>query len=416
MGGIIVSMISYEDAKKIVIEAGQARGCEVETVQTQKAVGRVCAKDVTAPIDIQPFDNSAMDGFAMRLDDLDVDGGTLKKAGMIAAGDAVPNAEIEAGTCVEIMTGAPTPPGVESVVPVELVEVDGDDVRFKAKPNMGANIRRAGEDFQKGMGVLKAGETIYPQHIMPLAALGIDKVEVYQKPRGVFLATGNELVEELSQDLKSGQIYNSNRPYGLAALDAMGIECVEGPSLPDDLVQFEMLLNDLMQQDIDFIISSGAVSAGKFDFVRDGLEKIGAEILFHKVKIKPGKPNLFARLPNGTLYFGLPGNPVATTAGLRFFVQPCLRAMMGMSEEKPVQAKVMTPFKKREGLRMFLKARAESWEDGLLTVDLLDGQASFMVSPFLSMNCWAVAPEAAEEIKAGDIVDLYPLYPHAEFL
>lgn len=409
-------MISYEDAKNIVIEAGKVRGCKAEMLLTQKTVGRIAAQDIQAPIDIQPFDNSAMDGFAVRLDNFCAEGCTLKKAGMIAASDAVPKETIQVGTCIEIMTGAPTPPGAEAVIPVELVEIDGDQVYFKGRSNIGANIRRAGEDFQKGMGVLKEGQVIHPQHIMPLAALGIDKVEVYKKPRAVFLATGNELVEDLSQDLKSGQIYNSNRPYGLAALEAMGVECIEVPSIPDDPARFEMLLNSLIQQDVDFIISSGAVSAGKFDFVREGLEKAGAEILFHKVKIKPGKPNLFARLPNGTLYFGLPGNPVATTAGLRFFVQPCLRAMMGMGEEKPVQAKVMTPFKKREGLRMFLKARAESWEDGLLTVDLLEGQASFMVSPFLTMNCWAVAAEDVEEIKAGDIVDLYPLYPHAGLL
>lgn len=409
-------MISYEDAKNIVIKAGQARGCKTETLAVQELVGRVCAKDIKAPINIQPFDNSAMDGFAVRLGDLEENGGALKKAGLIAAGDGVLEEAVEAGTCVEIMTGAPTPPGAEAVVPVELVEIDGDDVRFQARPKMGANIRRAGEDFQKGMEVLSAGQSIHPQHIMPLAALGIDKVEVFKKPRAVFLATGDELVDDLSQDLKPGQIYNSNRPYGVAALEVMGIECLIAPSVPDDPDQFETLLNDLVLQDIDFIISSGAVSAGKFDFVRQGLEQAGADILFHKVKIKPGKPNLFARLPNGTLYFGLPGNPVATTAGLRFFVQPCMRAMMGMTEEKPISAKAMTPFKKREGLRMFLKARAESWEDGLLTVDLLDGQESFRVSPFLNMNCWAVAKDEVREIKAGDLIDLYPLYPHAGFL
>ncbi len=399
-----------------MIEAGLARRSKTEILAVQEVVGRVAAEDIQAPIDIQPFDNSAMDGFALRLDDLGEDGGVLKNVMLIAAGDGVPEDVLQAGACVEIMTGAPTPPGAGAVVPVELVEVDGDEVRFKAQPEMGANIRRSGEDFQKGMEVLRAGQIIHPQHIMPLASLGIDKVEVFKKPRAVFLATGDELVEDLSQDLKPGQIYNSNRPYSMAALEAMGVECLIAPSMPDDPSQFEALLKDLALQDIDFIISSGAVSAGKFDFVRKGLEQAGADILFHKVKIKPGKPNLFARLPNGTLYFGLPGNPVATTAGLRFFVQPCMRVMMGMGEEKPISAKAMTPFKKREGLRMFLKARAESWEDGLLTVDLLDGQESFKVSPFLSMNCWAVAPENVEEIKAGDIVDVYPLYPHSGFL
>lgn len=409
-------MISYIDAINIVVKAGRARSCGIETLALQNCVGRVCAGDVKAPIDVQPFDNSAMDGFALRLDDLAEDGGILKRSGMITAGDAVPEAGIEAGTCVEIMTGAPVSPGAEAVVPVELVDVQGEEVNFKARPEVGANIRRAGEDFKKGMDVLKAGQIIYPQHIMPLATLGIDKIEVYKKPRAIFLATGNELVEDLSQDLKPGQIYNSNRPYGLAALGSMGVECVDAPSMPDDLDQFQAFLGNIAAQDIDFIISSGAVSAGKFDFVRQGLEQAGAEILFHKVMIKPGKPNLFARLPNGALYFGLPGNPVATAAGLRFFVQPCLRAMMGMKNEIPVQAKAMGSFKKRAGLRMFLKARAESGEDGLFRVDLLEGQESFKVRPFLNMNCWAVAPEDVEEIKAGDVVEVYPLYSHAGLL
>lgn len=409
-------MISYEEAKTIILQAGQALRPKTETLTMQESVDRVCVVDVDAPIDIQPFDNSAMDGFAVQIGDLAEDGGVLTKFGMIAAGDAVPKERLQSGQCIEIMTGAPIPSGAEAVVPVELVEVNGTQVRFNTPPEIGANIRRTGEDFKKGMEVLKAGQIIHPQHIMPLAALGIDKIEVYKKPRAVFLATGNELVEDLSQELKSGQIYNSNRPYGLAALEAMGVECVKVPSMPDDPEQFEALLKDLAAENIDFIISSGAVSAGKFDFIRTELEKAGAEILFHKVKIKPGKPNLFARLPNGTLYFGLPGNPVATTAGLRFFVQPCLRTMMGMKEETPVQAKAVTAFKKRAGIRMFLKAHAETQADGTLNVDLLDGQASFRVSPFLNMNCWVVAAEKVEEVKVGDVVDLYPLYPHAGFL
>lgn len=409
-------MISYKEAQSILLNIGQKNRLKTEIIPLANCVGRICAKDINAPIDIQPFDNSAMDGFAIRLNDLNKEDHTLIKVNMIAAGDAVPTDLIEKGTCIEIMTGAPTPNNADAVVPIELVHVQGNNITFNSIPQIGSNIRRSGEDFKKGLNVLKSSNPIHAQHIMPLAALGIDKVTVYKQPRAAFLATGNELVDDLSQDLKSGQIYNSNNPYGLAALKEMGVECIESPSVPDDLEAFKTLLTTLMDQKLDFIISSGAVSAGKFDFVKQGLKEIGAEILFHKVKIKPGKPNLLARLPNGTLYFGLPGNPVATTAGLRFFVQPCLRAMCGMKEEIPIPAKVMTPFKKRNGLTMFLKSRAESWDDGLLTVDLLEGQASFMVSPFLEMNCWAIAPEESEHIKAGDIIDLYPLYPHAGFL
>ncbi len=409
-------MISYKDAKLILLEAGQSRKCRVEMVILQDSVGRVCAVDMQAPIDIQPFDNSAMDGFALRLDGLTEDGGALLKAGTISAGDPVPEEKMKAGQCIAIMTGAPVPPETEAVVPIELVKIQGDEVVFSARPEMGANIRRAGEDFKKGMAVLKVGQTIFPQHIMPLAALGISEVKVFKVPKVACLATGLELVDDLSQELASGQIYNSNAPYMKAALSAMGVEVKSCGTVADDPDAFQQKLACIMKNDVDIAISTGAVSAGKFDFVRKGLEEAGAEILFHKVKIKPGKPNLFARLPNGTLYFGLPGNPVATAAGLRFFVQPCLRAMMGMEEERPVQAKVMTSFKKRKGLQMFLKAYAESWEDGILTVDLLDGQASFMVKPFLSMNCWAVAPEDSEEIRAGDILSLHSLSPHGGFL
>ncbi|MDH5722585.1 MAG: molybdopterin molybdotransferase MoeA [Alphaproteobacteria bacterium] len=406
-------MISYDEARAIAKQVGQERGCKTEISALQDVVGRVCAESVKAPLDIQPFDNSAMDGYAVCLRDFKSGGALLAKTGILAAGDPVPEESIPAGGCVEIMTGAPVPLGADAVIPVELAEAQGENVVFKKRPEIGENIRKAGEDFRKGADVLNAGELIGPQHIMPLAALGIDKVKVYKKPRAVFLATGSELVEDLSQDLKSGQIYNSNRPYGLAALEAMGVECVGGATMPDDPDQFAHFLKEIEVQGVDLIISSGAVSAGKYDFVREGLEKAGAEIFFHKVKIKPGKPNLFARLPNGLLYFGLPGNPVATATGLRFFVQPCVRKMLGMEEEKPVYAKSMTPFKKRAGLRIFLKARTESWEDGLLTVDILEGQASFMVSPFLSMNCWATVSEDVEEIKAGDILELYSMYPHS---
>lgn len=409
-------MISYQQAKTIILEAGQARGCKTEMIALQESVKRVCALNVVAPLDIQPFDNSAMDGFALRLENLADDGGVLALSGLIAAGDAVPEIAVQAGTCVEIMTGAPVPPQANAVVPVELVERHGDKVHFKSQPEVGANIRRAGEDFKKGTVILKAGQIIHPQHIMPLATLGIDKITVYKKPRAVLLTTGSELVEDLSQDLQSGQIYNSNSPYCVTALKEMNVDIVSVMTVPDEPEKFAALLKKIEVMKVDFLISSGAVSAGKFDFVRQGLEQADAEILFHKVAIKPGKPNLFARLSNGTLYFGLPGNPVSTAAGLQFFVQPCMRAMVNMDEEIPIRVQAVTKFKKRTGLRMFLKTRAIVQEGGMLGAEILEGQDSFKVHPFLEMNCWAVALENVEEVEVGDLMDLYPLYPHAGLL
>lgn len=407
-------MISYKQAHDIFLEQAEKHQLGIESLSTKDIVGRVCAEKKIAPMDVQPFDNSAMDGFAVILSDLrgasEDNPVTLHKSGIIAAGDPVPDKPLQIGNCIHIMTGAPVPPAANAVVPIELVVVNGDVIEFTATSTLNANIRKAGEDFKKGTSVLDVGQRIGPQHIMPLATLGIAEVKVYQKPRAAFLATGRELVDDLSADLKSGQIYNSNRPYGVAALSAMHVDCVKDYTIADNVVDFEKILQSLMVQNLDIIVSSGAVSAGEFDFVREGLEKIGAEIFFHKVKIKPGKPNLFARLPNGTFYFGLPGNPVATAAGLRFFVQPFLQKIMRQAVENPLYAKATTPFSKKSGLQIFVKSCMECQNNGELSVTFLDGQASFMVSPFLSMNCWAVVSEEMTEIKIGDIVEIYPLY------
>jgi len=409
-------MISYQEAKTIVQEYGANLSLKTQIVAVEDAIGLVCAEDIIAPINVQPFDNSAMDGFAVRR--LDVQEATqdvpvaLTVCQVIAAGDAVPTQAIEARQCAEIMTGAPVPPFADAVVPVERVvkQGDGDKILFVSGVTQGENIRYAGEDFKTGEKIFSKGTRILPQHMMALATLGIARLLVFSPVQAMFLSTGNELVDDLSLDLKSGQIYNSNRPYGLAILKQMGVVCHEVPKLPDDVDGFVTLLKNVMDQGLDFVISSGAVSAGKFDFVREGLEKIGAEILFHKVKMKPGKPNLFARLPNGSLYFGLPGNPIATAAGLRFFVQPCLDAVFGLKTEDAIYATANNGFKKRAGLQVFLKAKLHHGVDGQCSVDIMNGQQSFKTSPFVDMNAWAIAGELDEEIKPGDLIGVYPFY------
>lgn len=408
-------MITYDEAKSIVVAAGRAYDLKTAMVSTADIVGHVCAKDIKAPISVQPFDNSAMDGFAVRYDDVaQVDENsavTLKRVMVIAAGDAVPDVGIKSGECAQIMTGAPVPAGADTVIPIECVSLDGDEITFTQAVIQGSHVRKAGEDFQKGEAVLKRGDALGAQHIMALATLGVAEVEVFRKPRVASITTGKELVDDLSEELQSGQIYNSNGPYIKEALKAFGAEIISCGTVADDVDVFQGKLKCIMKNDVDIVISTGAVSAGAFDFVKQALENIGAEILFHKVLARPGKPILFAKLPNGTLYFGLPGNPAASSVGLRFFVAAAMRAMRSQEGEKPQYAKLMTPFAKKEGWRMFLKAKLESWDDGLLTVDLFAGQASFMVSPFLQMNCWAVAQEAESALKAGDIIEIYPLCP-----
>ena len=223
------------------------------------------------------------------------------------------------------------------------------------------------------------------------------------------MSTGLELVDDLSSPLEPGQIYNSNRSYAVSFLKVLGIECVKTLTIKDDPEAFLRTLSELNGENLDFIISSGAVSAGEFDFVKKSLEQAGTDILYHKIRIKPGKPNLLARLPNGTLYFGLPGNPVATAVGLRFLVDHALRAMTDQEREMPIRARAMNNFSKRAGLQMFLKGKSESQKDSSLAVEIMEGQASFMVSPFLDMNAWVRVPEDLEKLETGDVVDMYPL-------
>lgn len=412
---IRLPMISFEEALKIIRERANAYRLDTEMIALNEVTGRVCAEDILAPLTIQPFDNSAMDGFAVRVCDLegasDNNPVTLEKSGVIAAGDPVPEDTLRAGKCIHIMTGAPVPKGAEAVVPIENVDVQGSRIIFKAIPGAMENIRRAGEDFRKGDKILQFGDTLGAAHILPLATLGISRFRVFKKPKVAFMATGREIVDDLSTSLESGQIYNSNRPYAQAMLDALGCDVVSCDTMRDDLNVFCENVKYLMAKKCDILISSGAVSAGEFDFVREGLEKIGADIVFHQVKLKPGKPNLFAILPNGSLYFGLPGNPVASAVGLRFFVVSALRAMMGQEPEKPLHARAMTKFVKKLGLHMVLKGKSESWEDGTRRVGILDGQASFMVSPFLKMNCWVHISDDMEVVKPGEVVKFYSLLP-----
>lgn len=411
-------MISYNQAQEILDKISGEYKSQTMSCDLSEAVGRICACDVIAPISVQPFDNSAMDGFAVLRSDLTSAGQNspvfLKKLGIIAAGDNINSFKLAAGSCIQVMTGAQIPEGADAIVPVEQCFIEGGTenlIRFVSMPSKYAHIRFAGQDFKRGDFLLHKGQQIETAHIMPLAVLGIPNIQVFRMPRAVFLATGRELVDDLSAPLKAGEIYNSNRPYAVAAFKKLGIDCAGSYTIPDDKEYFRRTLTDILSQDIDIIISSGAVSAGEYDFVKEELENSGATILYHKVNIKPGKPNLLAQFPNKMLYFGLPGNPVATTVGLRFFVYPMVRGMMQMGREKPVFVKAANRFEKSSFLRLFLKSKLHITETGQMEAMLMDGQESFMVKPFLCMDSWAVLPEDSGNIENGDIIEIYPVFP-----
>lgn len=409
-------MITYDEAIEIIRREGHSRLLPPEDVTLDEITNRICAETVTAPLANQPFDNSAMDGFALKAADLSSAANdnpvALEITGRIAAGDAAPSQAPLHGQCYEIMTGAPMPPDCDAVVPIEKTERDEGKILFRAQARKDENVRHAGEDFALGQTVLEAGHLLGPQHILPLATLGIGHIKAVRRPKVALFATGQEIVDDLDADLEPGQIYNSNGPYLRAALPAFGAEVMACGTVADDVDVFKGELDNIIEKKADIIVSTGAVSAGAYDFIRKELEGRGAEILFHKVKIRPGKPVLFAKLPDGgPFYIGLPGNPVASAAGLRFFVYPLIRAMQGLPPEQPQRAVLKNDYSKKADFRFFLRAIASHTDKAVHEVEIMPKQQSFMVSPFINANAWALAPEGVETLKAGDVMDVYPLIP-----
>ncbi len=412
-------MLSYKQALKIIL--ADARPMATQSLALDRAVGHIAAENLVSSENLPPFHNSAMDGFAVKSDavkgackdspvTLTVDGSTM-------AGDFPDNNAANNGAW-EIMTGAPVPDAYDAVIRIEDINIlarnAGDrptEIAVTVEAFPGKNIRKAGTDFRPGDGLIDPGTEINPHHITALTALGQNEVAVTTPPHVAVVSTGKELVDDMAVALKPGQIRNSNAPYLMESLKSLGVPATNDGTIFDEPEKFEQKIRDILSRDVQIILSSGAVSMGRYDFIPDGLRAMGAEILFHKAAIRPGKPVLFARFPNGTYYFGLPGNPVAAAVGLRFFAYPLIRELRRQIPEKPVSAILKNDFSKQSPFRFFMKAACQVGEDGRLVVDILPGQESFKIKPMLNQNCWAVIPEDGLSVKAGSLIDIYPLYP-----
>lgn len=425
-------MIPYQDALKKIIEAAEVKKLEAEMVSMEQAIGRVLVDDLTSPEEVPSFDNSAMDGFCVRAAD------TIKAShshpceltvlGLIAAGDPEWRKDPGVGhapSCVEIMTGAALPnAGYDAVVRIEDVLIIKDaggattGIKISRSVQPGENIRLSGTDFRIGQKVLARGTRIEPHHILSLAALGISDLRVVRKSRFAVVSTGSELVSHETKDLPRGMIRNSTGPYLATLLTQMGIEVRSFGIIRDDVIEYRDLLQRLSDEAYDGVISTGAVSMGKFDFVSDVLTELGADIHFHKVAIRPGKPILFAELKTSEkpmAFFGMPGNPVSTAVGCRFFLMPYLQVLSGLSLETPIIAKLALNSKKPRGFRCFFKGRADFSAEGV-QVEATKSQASYVVSALTDANCWVVFPEDEEQMKEGTHVEIFPLSNSGGFL
>lgn len=394
---------AYDDALRVVLETCRALPSEEVAVAT--GLGRILATPIHSLADLPPFDNSAMDGFALRGEDLVPAGTELAVEGEQAAGDGISQAGSGAW---EIMTGARLPDGLDRVIPVEQTErLTKTRIRLQADVVRGQNVRAAGSDIRQGEIVLAAGTLLQPQQLMLLAALGIATATVVSRPRVAVICTGRELVDRPAQALAPGQIRNSNGPFLAARLPLAGAEVVHVETVGDDADAFEAAMQRALKAGAKVIVTSGAVSMGRYDFVPQALERLGAKTLFHKVAIRPGKPLLFAQLPDGALLFGLPGNPIAVAVGLRFFVEPALRVMLGLAQELPRRIPLLKPYSKKPRLRFHLKSRLYLDTQGRLGVTVLEGQESYRIRPLSEANAWTVVPAEVDTLPAGALVDVY---------
>jgi molybdopterin molybdotransferase len=377
-----------------------------EQVSLRAALGRVLAETVTSPIDVPAHTNSAMDGYAVRAADLVEQGiSELKVLGTALAG-APFRMEVEPGTAVRIMTGAVLPEGANCVVMQEQVEREGDWIRVGPGNKAGQNIRLAGEDLAKGATVLEEGRLLQPADLGVLASLGVAEVKVRRQLRVAFFSTGDEL-RSIGEILGEGEIYDSNRYTLFGMLTRLGVELLDMGVVRDRREDLYQALAEAANS-TDAIITSGGVSVGEADFVKDILTTLG-EVNFWKIAMKPGRPLAFGRIGNA-LFFGLPGNPVSVMVTFYYFVKPALRRLMGQADTETITVKVpcVTRLKKRPGRMEFQRGILARQADGNFVVRGTGDQGSGILSSMSRANCFIILPDDCGNIEAGTLVDVHP--------
>ena len=375
----------------------------VETVTLLQAHGRFLAEELRAQVDNPAFDNSAMDGYALALADLIAADFVLPLVGEARCGD--PPGALKPGSTMRIFTGAPLPAGADTVVIQEDVKLDGGRVHFPSSVRPGGNIRRRGEDFRSGEGLYGPGRRLSAYDLALISAAGVARCAVYRRARVLVVATGDELVAP-GTPLKPGQIYESNRLATLLQLQQLGVDAVDGGTVRDNASALRALLGTCGEY--DFVITSGGVSVGDHDLVKQVFAEIG-EINFWKVKIKPGKPIAFGRVGACTHFFALPGNPLSSLVTFKLFVEPALAAWNHSPYRMPeLPALAANDFRRHPGRMEFLRARLYT-DNGALMAESLRGQGSHQLAALRQTNGFIKIGEDSAGFKQGEAVVAVPL-------
>lgn len=386
-----------------------------ESVSLLDAVGRVLAEDICSPINVPPKDNSAMDGYALRLNEANEQGQWQVVATRLA-GDASA-LTVGPGEAVRIMTGAEVPDGADTVIMQEEIIRDGDSISLASEQGVSAhkvaeNIRPVGNDIKEGRVIVAKGTRIDASHLGLIASVGINTVSVYRRPVVAVISTGDELIEP-GQPLPAGSIYNSNRYFLLPMLEKLGCEIIDYGTLKDDQALFERVFKEASEK-ADFVITTGGVSVGDADYVKPVLDALG-NIDFWKVAIKPGKPFACGRLSKDDTQkagylLGLPGNPVSAIVTFMLLARPAIQQFSGQAAEPLafLPGRVTQDVRKRPGRMDFQRAHYVMGEDGRLKVTPFNSQSSGVLSSIAESNCFMVLDREQGSLEAGAKVKILP--------
>ena len=398
--------LTVTEAQARILDAVTAIG-ETESLQVREALGRVLAGDIVSPIDVPSHTNSAMDGYAVRAEDLPVEGvRTFPVPGTSWAGRPWLQ-PIEPGQSVQIMTGGMMPEGADTVVTQEHVEREGDTVRIGSGHKPGQNVRSAGEDLATGQPVMAAGKRLTSADIGVLASIGLGEVSVFRRLKVAFFSTGDEL-RAVGEPLAPGEIYDSNRYTLYGMLKKLDVEIIDMGVVRDQRELIEQAFNDAAAQ-ADAIITSGGVSVGEADFVKETLEKLGS-MSFWKIAMKPGRPVTFGNI-NNAMFFGLPGNPVSVMVTFFQFARPALLKMTGetaASGAYTLSARTTTALRKRPGRFEFQRGVLEQTAPGEFTVRSAGAQGSGILRSMSEANCFILLDPDCTSVATGEQVVVQP--------
>ncbi len=412
-------MISYAKALRLIEKI--TINLKNEKISSVNSINRVSAENILSPNNNPLSNNTAFDGFAiLSKETKDLSKKKNKKFKIlktIAAGDSPKINNYKKNSVVEVMTGGLIPKYYDSILPVERAKFFPSEKKpthliVSEKVKKFSHVRFAGEDYKKKDIVVKKGELIKPKHLMAFTTLGIKKILVKKKPKIIFFSTGNEIVDYKKKNIPAWKVRNSNNYYFMTLANSMNLEIINGGTIKDNKPnKLKKSLRKFLTSDIDLFVTSGAISAGKYDFIPKLIRNFGFKKCFKGAAIKPGRPIMLSKLKN-KFFFGLPGNPISCAAGFRFFIYPLLRNSLGMLKEKKFTAQLINKYSKSKNFTHFARCIINFNSKGSVKLQALQGQQSHRIESFVKANCWGIFPGGKKQFKSGNIIEWVHLIPN----